>query len=111
MKGVQAAFYKSWYENCSYYMHKAEDTNKPGACLNMDTVSKYDIAEVVSHIGAQTLLSSSNRESGVEFGELLARATKNEKAAKVASEVGESGEDLQLSAMALTLRIDVIVPP
>ena len=74
----------------------------------MDTVSKYDIAEVVSHIGAQTLLPNSNREGGVEFGELLARAIKNEEAAKAASEVGESGEDLPISVMDLTLRNDVI---
>ena len=73
----------------------------------MDTVSKYDIAEVVSHIGSQTLLPSSNLEGGVEFGGLLARAIKSEEAAKAARQVDESGEDLPISVLDLTLGNDV----
>ena len=73
----------------------------------MDTVSKYDIAEVVSHIGSQTLLPSSNLEGGVEFGGLLARAIKSEEAAKAARQVDESGEDLPISVLDLTLGSDV----
>ena len=73
----------------------------------MDTVSKYDIAEVVSHIGSQTLLPSSNLEGGVEFGGLLARAIKSEEAAKAARKVDESGEDLPISVLDLTLGNDV----
>ena len=73
----------------------------------MDTVSKYDIAEVVSHIGSQTLLPSSNLEGGVEFGGLLARAIKSEEAAKAARPVDESGEDLPISVLDLTLGNDV----
>ena len=73
----------------------------------MDTVSKYDIAEVVSHIGSQTLLPSSNLEGGVEFGGLLARAIKSEEVAKAARQVDESGEDLPISVLDLTLGNDV----
>ena len=73
----------------------------------MDTVSKYDIAEVVSHIGSQTLHPSSNLEGGVEFGGLLARAIKSEEAAKAARQVDESGEDLPISVLDLTLGNDV----
>ena len=73
----------------------------------MDTVSKYDIAEVVSHIGSQTLHPSSNLEGGVEFGGLLARAIKSEEVAKAARQVDESGEDLPISVLDLTLGNDV----
>ena len=69
----------------------------------MDTVSKYDIAEVVSHIGSQTLLPSPNRVGGVEFGGLLAKALGSEEAAKAASQVDESGEDLPISVLDLKL--------
>jgi hypothetical protein len=43
--------------------------------ISMDTLSRYDIADVISHISGKTVTSGVESREGDSFGALLTKAT------------------------------------
>ena len=70
----------------------------------MDTLSRYDIADVISHISGKTVTSSVESQKGDSFGALLTKATNGIPGSNTEGKVAESGTNSPdlVSALKLT---------
>jgi hypothetical protein len=59
--------------------------------ISMDTLSRYDIADVISHISSKTVTSGVESQEGDSFGALLTKATNGILAPNTEGKVAESG--------------------
>ena len=57
----------------------------------MDTLSRYDIADVVSHMSSKTVTSGVESQEGDSFGALLTKATNGIPGLNTEGKVAESG--------------------
>ncbi|HAG72241.1 MAG TPA: hypothetical protein DCL66_08570, partial [Gammaproteobacteria bacterium] len=67
----------------------------------MDSLSKYDIADVISHISSKADTPSVENKGGALFGELLSKAVKGSPDLKTEVKAAESGESSPDFASAL----------
>ena len=67
----------------------------------MDTLSRYDIADVISHISSKTVTSGVESQQGDSFGELLSKAANGNPASNTEGKVAESGTNSPDAASAL----------
>ena len=61
--------------------------------ISMDTLSRYDIADVISHIAGKTVTSGVESQEGDSFGALLTKATNGIPDPNTEKKVAESGEN------------------
>jgi flagellar hook-length control protein FliK len=59
--------------------------------ISMDTLSRYDIADVVSHMSSKTVTSGVESQEGDSFGALLTKATNGIPGLNTEGKVAESG--------------------
>jgi hypothetical protein len=59
--------------------------------ISMDTLSRYDIADVISHISSKTVSSGVESQEGDSFGALLTKAANGIPGPKTEGKVAESG--------------------
>ena len=59
--------------------------------ISMDTLSRYDIADVISHISSKTVTSGVESQEGDSFGALLTKATNGIPGPNTEGKVAESG--------------------
>ena len=59
--------------------------------ISMDTLSRYDIADVISHISSKTVTSGVESQEGDSFGALLTKATNGIPGSNTEGKVAESG--------------------
>ena len=69
--------------------------------ISMDTLSRYDIADVISHISSKTVTSGVESQKGDSFGTLLSKAANGNPVSNTEGKVAESGTNSPDAASAL----------
>ena len=67
--------------------------------LSMNTLSKYDIADIVSHISGKTQPADAQSSEGHSFADLLKEAIKSIPESDVEANVAEGGKTLPQSPL------------